>query len=314
MKLNVNSAKVLITDEMRNNPDKPIDLRALGRQAYQAEQAAIAQQKLDKEREELKEKYSYIFNELESRPYLSSTEMGSEGDKLNYLFQELVPSQGKAETVAGEIARAMMRVLYRLWNDGDICFIGYGIETAASDMAYLCETLGDLGDQMYRELESLADSYQGSWNMEAFSSKYQDIVVDFANRVVDYIMDHPELIAEPNEDDSRMWDESEIADLQPLEDYDVEIPDGVLYHIEEGHIDYSDVEWEASTWVYGVSERDIHCDRYSVIFENCTPEVVDELDQSAYDCMMSYQESLDSEYGSEEDNYEEDEEEWEEEE
>lgn len=39
--------------------------------------------------------------------------------RINELFEELVPPQGKADTVAGEIIRAVCRLHYRNWNDGD---------------------------------------------------------------------------------------------------------------------------------------------------------------------------------------------------
>jgi len=49
--------------------------------------------------------------------------------RINDLFHELVPSMGKADTVAGEIVRATCRIGYRNWNDGDHIGVGYGKET-----------------------------------------------------------------------------------------------------------------------------------------------------------------------------------------
>ena len=37
------------------------------------------------------------------------------------------------ETVGGEIIRAINRLGYRWWNDGDKFFVGYGVETCGSD-------------------------------------------------------------------------------------------------------------------------------------------------------------------------------------
>ena len=45
---------------------------------------------------------------------------------LDALFEELVPGEGKAETVAGEIVRAVEHIAYRYDNDGDRIGIGYG--------------------------------------------------------------------------------------------------------------------------------------------------------------------------------------------
>ena len=50
-------------------------------------------------------------------------------DRTNKLFEELVPASGKAENLAGELVRAMGRIAYRFYNDGDQVGIGYGKET-----------------------------------------------------------------------------------------------------------------------------------------------------------------------------------------
>lgn len=40
-------------------------------------------------------------------------------DRINELFKELVPDTGKADSLAGELVRAMSRIGYRFYNDGD---------------------------------------------------------------------------------------------------------------------------------------------------------------------------------------------------
>ena len=50
-------------------------------------------------------------------------------DRINKLFKELVPETGKADSLAGELVRAMSRIGYRFYNDGDQLGIGYGKET-----------------------------------------------------------------------------------------------------------------------------------------------------------------------------------------
>lgn len=47
-------------------------------------------------------------------------------DRINKLFKELVPETGKADSLAGELVRAMSRIGYRFYNDGDQLGIGYG--------------------------------------------------------------------------------------------------------------------------------------------------------------------------------------------
>lgn len=45
-------------------------------------------------------------------------------ERINKLFKELVPETGKADSLAGELVRAMSRIGYRFYNDGDQLGIG----------------------------------------------------------------------------------------------------------------------------------------------------------------------------------------------
>jgi hypothetical protein len=57
--------------------------------------------------------------------------------ELEKLFKKLVPDNGAAETIEGEMVRAIMRLQYRYLNDGDYYFRGYGKETAGPSATYL---------------------------------------------------------------------------------------------------------------------------------------------------------------------------------
>lgn len=58
-------------------------------------------------------------------------------DKLEALFKKLVPGSGHCKTFEGEMVRAMMRLMYRYYNDGDVFFRGYGKETCGSSATFL---------------------------------------------------------------------------------------------------------------------------------------------------------------------------------
>jgi hypothetical protein len=58
-------------------------------------------------------------------------------DRCDALFEKLVPSEGKADTVEGEMIRAICRIGYRWSNDGDYFYEGYGAETAGPAHEYL---------------------------------------------------------------------------------------------------------------------------------------------------------------------------------
>ena len=62
--------------------------------------------------------------------------------RISALFDELVPASGKADTVAGEIIRAVNRIAYRNSNDGDHVGVGYGNETCNPAARYLGEVAG----------------------------------------------------------------------------------------------------------------------------------------------------------------------------
>lgn len=87
-------------------------------------------------------------------------------NKINKLFEELVPTSGKADTVAGEIIRAVSRVGYRWYNDGDMIGRGYGKETCNPAARYLAAKAGsrveraisDMWD--YRDENEDVDDYE----------------------------------------------------------------------------------------------------------------------------------------------------------
>jgi hypothetical protein len=58
-------------------------------------------------------------------------------DRNTVLFAKLVPASGKCDTVEGEMLRAINRMIYRYYNDGDFWFEGYGCKTAGPAEAYL---------------------------------------------------------------------------------------------------------------------------------------------------------------------------------
>ena len=113
--------------------------------------------------------------------------------KLDELFEELVPASGKAATVAGEIVRAMMRISYRNWNDGDHIGVGYGRETCNPAARYLGEVAGSHVQQAVIDMWGVADD-----------DRYNKAVENLEEKVLAYLDEHPELKTTPNTED--MWD------------------------------------------------------------------------------------------------------------
>ena len=68
-------------------------------------------------------------------------------ERFNSLFEELVPMSGKADSLAGELARAVGRIGHRFYNDGDQIGIGYGKETCNPAARFLIKKLPkEIGD------------------------------------------------------------------------------------------------------------------------------------------------------------------------
>ena len=84
----------------------------------------------------LAESYNRLFGNIK-RQLLEYARDTKDGKELDKYFDKLVPSQGKAGTLNGEIVRAVNRIGYRWYNDGDKFYEGYGTETAGPSMAFL---------------------------------------------------------------------------------------------------------------------------------------------------------------------------------
>lgn len=113
-------------------------------------------------------------------------------NKINAIFERLVPASGKADTVAGEIARAMCRIGYRWLNDGDRLGQGYGRETCNPSGRWLAETCrGWVEDAVY-----------GAWKTTN-EVDYEAALNTLEDAVLEYLETHPELETTKNEEDSR---------------------------------------------------------------------------------------------------------------
>ena len=113
--------------------------------------------------------------------------------KIEALFEELVPASGAASTVAGEITRAINRICYRCFNDGDHLGVGYGRETCNPAGRYLAAKCDGKVAAMIKACWGVVDD-----------TDYDGLLDILEDLVVDYIEAHPELKTTPNTED--MWD------------------------------------------------------------------------------------------------------------
>ena len=113
-------------------------------------------------------------------------------NRINKLFEELVPTSGKADSLAGELVRAIARIGYRFFNDGDMVNQGYGKETCNPAARFLIA-------KGNAEISSLTVALWEIFSEDAYE-KVMDIL---CGAVADYVEQNPDLRNQPTED---MWD------------------------------------------------------------------------------------------------------------
>ena len=111
-------------------------------------------------------------------------------NRINALFEELVPVSGKADTVAGEIVRAISRIAYRNSNDGDHVGVGYGKETCNPAARYLMKKAGADPAHAVSDVFCLWDY-----------AEYNMLIERLEEAALDYIEENPELKATANNED-----------------------------------------------------------------------------------------------------------------
>ena len=132
--------------------------------------------------------------------------------RIDRLFKELVPMSGKAESLAGELVRAISRIGYRNFNDGDHVGVGYGKETCNPAARFLQSK----GNEEIRELVNAL------WGIEN-DTAYDAVLEALTKAVADYVEGNPQLREQPTED---MWDfHNKDEDVDDWEDEEEEEED-----------------------------------------------------------------------------------------
>lgn len=218
-------------------------------------------------------------------------------DTLEVIFKYLVPSEGAALTVAGEIARAMMRILYRDYNDGDKFFEGYGIETCGGSAEYLYDIA------FAEPIQKILDN---AYVLAEDDDKYTDALNKLCNEVVEYLLANPDLMWTISEVDSRDYSAEYIAENQPTYEFEIQAPYEVERLLDQRII----TAWDLNSYVednmswdsmYNGAEVERPWSTYSsnVTITNLTREAYDYLSDLFRDHEDSYWEDLIAEHASE---------------
>lgn len=113
-------------------------------------------------------------------------------NRINKLFEELVPTSSKADSLAGELVRATARIGYRFFNDGDMVNQGYGKETCNPAARFLIA-------KGNAEISSLTVALWEIFSEDA----YEKVLDTLEGAVADYIKQNPDLRSQPTKDMSR---------------------------------------------------------------------------------------------------------------
>lgn len=164
---------------------------------------------------------------------------GATEERISALFDKLVPGSGNADTVEGEIIRALNRIIYRWGNDGDLFWSGYGAETAGPAMEFLTDAPG---------IPSEIRAKFKAWEDDNFGKDYEkEELEDLAAIALQYVemkVRKDELTK--NEDDLFNYGDKYIQHVRDMEDeddeddyyYDLDDDDDEDYLQENGNLQY----------------------------------------------------------------------------
>lgn len=132
-------------------------------------------------------------------------------ERFHSYFERLVPATGPAETEAGEIVRALGRITYRFYNDGDQIGVDYGNETCNPAARFLQERLPE---NLSTQISELWSGY----------GDYEKTLLSLVDESLDYL-DSTNLESEQNLDDFLDWQRPEDTEYGEDECYEEEWDD-----------------------------------------------------------------------------------------
>lgn len=157
-------------------------------------------------------------------------------DPIQALFDLAVPVRGRCDSEAGEIIRAMMRILYRDYNDGDVFYEGYGRETCLPAVAYLIDVEPYAG--IFEEFNYIAQD-------ELHDEEYTRAIRNISDMICEYLTtDGVELFWTPNTRDYFDTPTEEYDEWQPEYDYEGDFPEELVAALERGVVSEDEVESE----------------------------------------------------------------------
>lgn len=276
----------------------PTNTADYGYQSYD-EISRDAQARYDAEQKAAAESAKRDKLQTAAQPKLSEVHELIDGGQapIEAYFDVFVPRSGKADTVGGEIVRAMMQLLYRDRNDGDRFYESYGLETCASAAQYLMDnTSDDVEDALYTVAYTVA---YDTIDTDA-DDVYTDGLQHVCELVIQFLEDHSEVFAEENTSNMRAWPHDKIDAIEPTYNTECEYPPELIAHIEAGHITTDDILYELESWDY-LRDSEIDASDYGVYIEGLVKDDYLEVDEYLYRWLEQWAADLDEEYPFDED-------------
>ena len=130
--------------------------------------------------------------------------------KFDEFFDKYVPINGSADTLGGEIVRAINRIVYRYYNDGDTVDRYCGNEY---NHLRACDTF----------LKTYCPAYHSLSNIKEL--EYEKNLCDRLKKVLDYLIANPNVFEIPNSTDCIANAPYEPWEYDDDEDYDFDEDD-----------------------------------------------------------------------------------------
>ena len=213
-----------IPPEAMNDPAS-VDFKAIMAKQRADHEARKAEEAEQKRREELRNKYADLLNKVAEAK-----------DKHEVLFSALVPSSGACDTVAGELIRAITKIMYRDYNDGDLFYEGYGIETAGNAASYLSD-------------HGFEDDIIHIAEMGLEDDAYTKALEKLDAKIIQSIIDNPELLETPLDYDMYEADSDWLKDYQPRYEYSYGVSEKIGAYLDAGLINSWDCVQVVEEWL-----------------------------------------------------------------
>ena len=215
-------AEITIPKDQLMDPDRPISLSGLAKDAAKREKEAIELKKQEEEKERAREAAKPL---LDAIAHIEADDMDT---FYKELFTLLVPERGKCTTQAGELLRAIGKIIYRDYNDGDKFYQGYGLETAGPAASFLMD------NGYWDEFERIVDHVTGYSDMD--DDYYTRAIEEIRDKIIDDIQDI-DLLSQPPAGDMLDSDTSWLEEHHPRYEFEVWVSDALQEHIDAGNVD-----------------------------------------------------------------------------